>query len=146
MPPRRQTWPRSRLYAIWYQRVRVYRAANFTDEAQTLNLVEDIHKAEVYEEVCARVDKHWRVRVRIPHQQRFFLCPLSPTREAAVLHWLSPCACVVRLARLWPMRHVRFRRPERLSMFLRFLNEDGVACSSGPTKRSVFRYPGTSSS
>lgn len=37
-------------------------AANFTDEAQTLSLVEDIHKAEVYEEICARLAKQWKVR------------------------------------------------------------------------------------
>ncbi|CDJ68952.1 hypothetical protein, conserved [Eimeria necatrix] len=32
-------------------------AANFTEEAQTLSLVEDAHKAEVYEEICARLSR-----------------------------------------------------------------------------------------
>ncbi|OEH76275.1 hypothetical protein cyc_01119 [Cyclospora cayetanensis] len=37
-------------------------AANFTEEAQTLSLIEDIHKAEVYQEICAKLQAHWEVR------------------------------------------------------------------------------------
>ncbi|XP_026192070.1 uncharacterized protein LOC34618186 [Cyclospora cayetanensis] len=33
-------------------------AANFTEEAQTLSLIEDIHKAEVYQEICAKLQAH----------------------------------------------------------------------------------------
>ncbi|KAL8273870.1 hypothetical protein Esti_002193 [Eimeria stiedai] len=38
-------------------------AANFTEEAQTLSLVEDIHKAEVYEQICAKLDRQWKARL-----------------------------------------------------------------------------------
>nr|AET50789.1 hypothetical protein [Eimeria tenella] len=37
-------------------------AANFTEEAQTLSLVEDAYKAEVYEEICARLSREWETR------------------------------------------------------------------------------------
>ncbi|CDJ58673.1 Chromosome III, complete sequence, related [Eimeria maxima] len=32
--------------------------ANFTEEAQTVSLIEDVYKAEVYQEVCAKLDEH----------------------------------------------------------------------------------------
>ncbi|KAL8441576.1 hypothetical protein Emed_007540 [Eimeria media] len=38
-------------------------AANFTEQAQTLSLVEDIHKAEVYEQICAKLDRRWKAQI-----------------------------------------------------------------------------------
>lgn len=37
-------------------------SVNFTEEAQTVSLIEDVHKAEVYQEICAKLDEQWGVR------------------------------------------------------------------------------------
>ena len=45
------------------------RAENFTYESQNLILVEDIHKAEVYEGICAKLAGQWGAQVRTLRQE-----------------------------------------------------------------------------
>ena len=58
----------ARTACLEYSSLYIYlniRAANFTEEAQTVSLIEDVHKAEVYQEVCAKLDKQWGANVSI---------------------------------------------------------------------------------
>ncbi|KAL8425703.1 hypothetical protein Efla_003081 [Eimeria flavescens] len=68
-------------------------AANFTEEAQTLSLVEDIHKAEVYEHICSRVIFQWKDRD--PLSDRFADIFAQAVREDLMDQgqWLHNVAC-----------------------------------------------------
>lgn len=48
----------------------MFRTANFTEEAQTVSLIEDVYKAEVYQEVCAKLDEQWGLPVSTHNSPR----------------------------------------------------------------------------